>query len=134
MQTIYESKVYRRAETKRVVLLLLHSTRVTLCFSRIRFLFIRFKDARHVDRNALTSKPRPLLNLSFRKLPLTLLPHHPGLDDIHQTFNLLPCIPRMQADPYPLTALWYGWRYDATHHEALSLTVRGELFRCGREE
>jgi hypothetical protein len=117
-----------------VILLLLRSIRVSRWFFSHQIPFIRFKDARHVDRNALTSKPRPLLNLSFRKLPPALLLHHPGLDDIHQTFNLLPCIPRMQADPYPLTALWYGWRYDATHHEALSLTVRGELFRCGREE
>jgi hypothetical protein len=95
MQTIHESKVYRRTETKRAVLLLLHSTRVTLCFSRIRFLFFRFKDARHVGRDAHTSKPRPLFDLPPRKSPLTMLLCHPRLDDIHQAFNLLPCVPRM---------------------------------------
>jgi hypothetical protein len=67
-------------------------------------------------------------------LTLTLLLHHPRLDDIYQTLDLLLRVPRMQTDPNSLAALWYSRRYDPAHYKSFALAVRSELFRCGCEE
>ena len=93
----------------------------------------RSKNAQHVTRDAQL-KPRPLLNLSSREFPLAQLLHHPCLDDVHQALNLLFCVTRMQTNSHSLSTFWYSWRHDTTNNEALSLTVRSELFWCGCEE
>jgi hypothetical protein len=67
-------------------------------------------------------------------LLLTLLLHHPCLNDIDQALNLLFCIPGVQTDPYSLPAFRYSRRYNTTNNETFSLTVRSELLRCRSEE
>jgi len=79
-------------------------------------------------------EPGSFFNPFLHDLLLTLLLHDPCLDDIHQAFNLLPCVTRMQTDSNSLATLWYSRRYNTTHYEAFSLTVRSELFRCGRKQ
>jgi hypothetical protein len=77
----------------------------------------RLKNAWHAIGSA-PLKPRPLFDLAFHKLSLTLLLHHPRLNDVDQGLNLLFCIARVQTDPYPLPAFRYSRRHDTTHYEA----------------